>query len=117
MHELGRVLAPLRREGVVLAGSGGVVHNLRLLEWSGHPEPESWAVGFEAWVAERLDRGEAALLFEAARRAPAYAKAVPTSEHFDPLFFALGAAGDAPPRTVYQGWQYGSLSLRTWTWN
>ncbi len=95
-------------------GSGGIVHNLRLLDWFSHPAPDDWAVGFERWIVEHL--ADPSALFEAARLAPDHAKAVPTSEHFDPLFFALGAAGDSPVRTVFQGWQYGSLSLRTWEW-
>jgi len=116
VFELGRVLSPLRREGVLFIGSGGVVHNLRLLDWSGNPPPDPWAVGFEAWIADHLTPEAAPELFEAARQAPGYAKAVPTSEHFDPLYFALGAAGGSTLRTVFEGWQLGSLSLRTWAW-
>ncbi|MDR3670206.1 MAG: class III extradiol ring-cleavage dioxygenase [Holophaga sp.] len=114
LFQLGRLLSPLRREGVLIMGSGGVVHNLRLLNWNGPGAPEDWAQGFETWVAGHL--ADPSGLFEAARQAPAYLKAVPTSEHFDPLFFALGAAGDSPVQTVFQGWQLGSLSLRTWAW-
>ena len=112
LFELGRALSPLRREGVLFMASGGIVHNLRLLDWSGRLPPDDWAVGFEAWVADHL--ADPPGLFQAAAQAPAYAKAVPTSEHFDPLFFALGAADGAPASPVYQGWQMGSLSLRTW---
>jgi len=116
VFEIGRLLSPLRREGVLLVGSGGIVHNLRLLHWDSNPAPDDWAIGFESWVAGHLTGPEAPALFEAARLAPGYAKAVPTSEHFDPLYFSLGAAGDATPRSVHDGWQLGSLSLRTWTW-
>jgi 4,5-DOPA dioxygenase extradiol len=116
MFELGRLLAPLRREGVLLAGSGGIVHNLHLLDWSGRPEPAGWAADFEAWVAGRLEAGEADRLLDEAARQPGYARAVPTSEHFDPLYFALGAAGPAPATALCRDWQYGSLSLGTWTW-
>jgi 4,5-DOPA dioxygenase extradiol len=116
VFELGRLLSPLRQEGVLFIGSGGIVHNLRLLDWSEHPAPDDWAVGFENWITDHLTRRDDATLFESARQAPAYAKAVPTSEHFDPLFFALGAAGGSTIRSVYQGWQHGSLSLRTWAW-
>jgi len=113
LFELGRALRPLRREGVLFVASGGIVHNLRLLDWSGRLPPEGWALGFEAWVAERL--ADPPALFEAAQ-APGYAKAVPTSEHFDPLYIALGAADGSPASTVHQGWQLGSLSLRIWAW-
>lgn len=116
VFELGRLLSPLRQEGVLLIGSGGIVHNLRLLHWNANPAPDDWAVGFERWIAGHLTAGDTPALFEAARQAPAYAKAVPTSEHFDPLFFSLGAAGGSALRSLFDGWQLGSLSLRTWTW-
>ena len=114
LFELGRALAPLRTEGVLLLASGGIVHNLGLLDWAGAGAPEAWASGFEQWVAASL--AEPARLFQASTQAPSYGKAVPTSEHFDPLFFALGAAGPAPVRTLFEGWQLGNLSLRTWVW-
>jgi 4,5-DOPA dioxygenase extradiol len=116
LYDLGRALGPLRREGVLLIGSGGIVHNLRILDWSDHSAPDAWALDFEAWIEGRLAPLDAPALFEAARLAPGYAKAVPTTEHFDPLYFALGAADGAPVRTVHQGWQMGSLSLRVWAW-
>lgn len=116
VFELGRLLSPLRQEGVLFIGSGGIVHNLRLLHWNADPAPDPWAVGFERWIADRLTAREIPALFEAARQAPDYAKAVPTSEHFDPLFFSLGAAGGSTLRSVFDGWQLGSLSLRTWAW-
>lgn len=116
IFDLGRALRPLREEGVLLMGSGGIVHNLRLLDWSQDGPAEAWAVAFEQWVTDRLRQGDAPGLFAAAQEAPSYPKAVPTSEHFDPLYFALGAAGDSPLRSVFDGWQLGNLSLRTWSW-
>jgi 4,5-DOPA dioxygenase extradiol len=115
LFDLGRALGPLRAEGVLLLGSGGIVHNLRLLDWAGAGAPEAWASEFEQWVAASLAEPEAKL-FQVAAQAPSYPKAVPTSEHFDPLFFALGAAGTSPVRTLFEGWQLGNLSLRTWAW-
>jgi 4,5-DOPA dioxygenase extradiol len=114
--EMGRLLAPLRREGVLLVGSGGAVHNLRLLDWTSHPQPYAWAVAFEAWLADNLAGGDLEQLLAASGNAPFYSRAVPTPEHFDPLFFALGAAGRSQVRTLYRGWSHGSLSLGTWVW-
>jgi 4,5-DOPA dioxygenase extradiol len=114
LYALGQALRPLRDEGVVLIASGGIVHNLRLLDWAGDSEPQPWALAFEAWVAERVERGDHASLLAECASAPDFAKAVPTSEHFDPLFVALGAAGDSPAASLYADWQLGSLSLRTW---
>ena len=115
LFDLGRALGPLRAEGVLVMASGGIVHNLRLLDWTGGGTPEAWASEFERWVVAGLAEPEGRL-FQAATQAPSYAKAVPTPEHFDPLFFALGAAGPLPARTLFDGWQMGNLSLRTWAW-
>lgn len=109
----GRALAPLREHGVLLAGSGGIVHNLQQLRWSGGDAPEPWAAAFDAWVGERLH----ALDVDGLRSygvAPDASLAVPSSEHFDPVFFVLGsrAAGERV-RDVYAGFRYGTLSLRT----
>ena len=116
LFQLGQALRPLREEGILIMASGGIVHNLRLLDWSGDSRPKAWALAFEAWVTERLEKGEHQALVAECAQAPHHAEAVPTSEHFDPLFFALGAAGGSPLATVYDGWQLGSLSLRTWAW-
>lgn len=110
--EAGRALAGLRERGVLIVGSGGVVHNLGRLDWEGAAPPESWAAAFDAWVAEGLVAGDAARL-SGWRAAPGAAVAVPTSEHLDPLFVALGAAA-GPARSLFAGWQLGSLSLASY---
>jgi 4,5-DOPA dioxygenase extradiol len=117
VFRLGNALAALRQEDMLLMASGGVVHNLGRLDWSGDPAPESWATAFEAWVDEGVRDMDIPRLLETAGQAPFYREAVPTSEHFDPLYFALGAAGDSMPVTLFQGWQHGNLSLRAWAWN
>ncbi len=108
----GRALAPLRDSGVLILGSGGVVHNLRRVNWEGDAPPPAWGASFDAWVQAKVAKGDAAALADW-RRAPGAAESVPTSEHFDPLFVALGAAGSAGT-LVFEGWQLGSLSLRSW---
>lgn len=108
----GRALAPLRRSGVLLLGSGGIVHNLRRLDWAGDSGPRPWAAAFDRWVQERLAAGDEAGLMDWPQ-APGAAESVPTSEHLDPLFVALGAAG-GPPEPLFDGWQLGSLSLASY---
>jgi len=107
--EAGRALAPLRERGVLLLGSGGIVHNLGRLDWADASAPQPWALAFEGWVRERLVGGDVKALLNW-REAPGAAESVPTSEHLDPLFFALGA-GRAKPGLLHEGWQLGSLSL------
>jgi 4,5-DOPA dioxygenase extradiol len=112
---MGRALAPLRERGVLLFGSGGIVHNLHRLRWDdagGSPEP--WAAAFGAWVDERLEEGDLETLAAYPARAPHAELAVPTSEHFDPLFFVLGARdGRDRVEGIYEGFRYGTLSLRS----
>jgi 4,5-DOPA dioxygenase extradiol len=108
----GRALAPLRESGVLTLGSGGIVHNLRRLDWEGVAGPQPWATQFDHWVRERLStRDEASL--SAWPQAPGSAESVPTTEHLDPLFVALGASQGAPS-PVFEGWQLGSLSLSSY---
>ncbi len=112
----GRALAPLRSEGVLLLGSGGLVHNLRRLAWDGQAAPEAWATAFEAWMMSGIEEKNLDRLLQAAHQAPDYSQAVPTPEHLDPVYFALGAAGEDTPSTLFDGWQHGNLSLRTLAW-
>jgi 4,5-DOPA dioxygenase extradiol len=115
LAKAGRALAPLRKEGVLLLGSGGLVHNLRRLVWEGQPEPEPWAAAFEDWVMASLE-GDPGRLARADREAPGHAQAVPTPEHFDPIHFSLGAATGDSPLSIHSGWQHGNLSLRALSW-
>ncbi|WP_243315112.1 DODA-type extradiol aromatic ring-opening family dioxygenase [Geothrix paludis] len=108
----GRALAPLRRSGVLILGSGGVVHNLRRLDWQDASAPQPWGLAFQAWVRGRLEAGDLEALADW-RKAPGATESVPTSEHLDPLFVAVGAAGSVP-EPVFEGWQLGSLSLESY---
>jgi 4,5-DOPA dioxygenase extradiol len=108
----GQALAPLRSEGILILGSGGLVHNLGRLAWQGQPEPEPWAAAFEAWMMARILDQDTELLVKAGDLAPDYALAVPTSEHLDPLFVVLGAGGQNRSTDLFKGWQHGNLSLR-----
>jgi 4,5-DOPA dioxygenase extradiol len=108
----GRALAPLRASGVLILGSGGIVHNLRRLDWQDATGPQPWALAFQGWVRERLAAKDLAALADW-QRAPGAAESVPTSEHLDPLFVALGAA-QSVPEPVFEGWQLGSLSLASY---
>jgi 4,5-DOPA dioxygenase extradiol len=75
---------------------------------------EEWARAFDDWMRDRLLRLDVEGIKAYRQTAPRAALAAPTSEHFDPTFFVLGsrAPGDGLA-TVYEGWHYGSLSMRT----
>jgi 4,5-DOPA dioxygenase extradiol len=111
---MGEALRPLRDEGVLVLGSGGIVHNLRELEWDAkHAPPAEWAAQFDAWMAERIAAADRAGLAAYRERAPWARRAAPTTEHLDPLFVALGAAGGDPAHTVFEGFHHGSLGMRS----
>lgn len=107
---LGRRLAPLRDEGVLVVGSGFFTHNLRGLAWGAGPdEAPGWSREFDAWGAEALARADVDALLDFGRRAPASRIAHPRSDHFAPLFVALGAGEDSlgSQRTVIDGFWAG----------
>jgi 4,5-DOPA dioxygenase extradiol len=112
---VGQALAPLRERGVLLLGSGGIVHNLARMRFDQKAAPaEEWARAFDDWMRDRLLRMDVDGIKAYRQTAPRAALAVPTSEHFDPTFFVLGSRAPGEGlATVYEGWHYGSLSMRT----
>lgn len=112
---LGRALAPLREQGVLLLGSGGMVHNLYLVNLADKERPvDAWAAEFDAWVAERLARLDLPALLRYRDEAPGAAMAAPTTEHFDPLFVVLGTAYPGERvQTLFEGFHYGNLGMRS----
>ncbi|MEY4366254.1 MAG: dioxygenase extradiol [Actinomycetota bacterium] len=110
---LGRALAPLRDEGVMIVCSGNVVHNLGMLDWGAGPVGLPWAVEFDAHVAAAL-RSAPASLADAPDH-PAWHLASPTPDHFVPvLHFAGLAAAGGTVRTLTEGCVMGTLSMSSW---
>lgn len=110
---LGRALAPLRDQGVLVVGSGGFVHNLGDLAWHDRAAAmPGWAGEFSDWMRARLAAGDLDALLDWATRAPHPLRAHPTPEHLLPLFVALGAAGPDPhAEALHASVEYGSLAL------
>src|SRR5665213_2460230 len=79
---LGRALAPLRKEGVLIIGSGFLTHNLRSMDFRPDAEPPAWAKEFDAWTADVLARRDVDALLDYRERAPGVRQALPTHEHF-----------------------------------
>ena len=110
-HAMGRALAPLRTEGVLLLGSGGATHNLREMAREGGAATP-WARAFDDWLAAALAAGREDELLDWQRTAPDARRAHPSPEHFLPLFVAYGAAGPAARgERIYTGFSLGSLSM------
>jgi 4,5-DOPA dioxygenase extradiol len=106
--EIGRRLAPLRDEGVLVVGSGFTTHGLPFLrDWREDAPAPGWSKEFDAWAAETLARGAVDELADFRSRAPGMPYAHPTIEHFAPMFLTLGAATDpeaAPDQPIDGFW-------------
>ena len=113
LFEIGARLAPLRKEGVLIIGSGFSTHNLREMDPTGERVP-LWSSEFDHWLRETVERGAVDELMGFSDGAPAPHLAHPTTEHFAPLFVALGAAHDEidDAESVIDGFWWG-LSKRS----
>jgi 4,5-DOPA dioxygenase extradiol len=110
---VGRALAPLREEGVLIIGSGSMTHDLS--EFRGHgpndPAPH-WVNSFADWFHSSLTSGATDDLLDYRRKAPFAIKNHPTEEHLLPLYAALGAAGtDARIKRLHASSTYGILRM------
>ena len=111
--ELGRRLAPLRDEGVLIVGSGGIVHNLARLDWQaprGIAEP--WAAAFMTAVETAIERQDHDALCDP-WSFPHGREAVPTLEHYLPLLVVLGSGMGRAATPLYRDWDYGNLALHS----
>lgn len=113
---LGRALAPLREEGVVIIGSGSLTHNLWELQ-APHAAPVAYAREFVDWASARVAEGDVASLADYRARAPHAVRAHPTEEHYLPLVVAAAAADTHErARRLDGGILYGVLSMDSFAW-
>jgi 4,5-DOPA dioxygenase extradiol len=113
-YRIGKALASLREQDILVIGSGGTVHNLRRLEWRSK-ETNDWAIQFDSWLEKTIMSWDTASLFDYERLAPYAKEAVPTPEHFIPLLLAMGS-GDPSKKAelLYRSYMYGNLSHSIW---
>ena len=109
--ELARRLAPLRERGILILGSGNVVHNLRRIDWNNPDAAFDWAERFDEAVVEQLAKDPADIL--KLQEHPDYALAVPTPDHFIPLLYLAGLAAEsgAGVEPLVRGYAMGSISM------
>ena len=109
LFDLGRALAPLRDQGVLIVGSGFTTHNLREMRPAADAAPPAWSAEFDEWAERAVTGGDVDALLDFRGKAPGARIAHPRIEHFAPLFVALGADTDAPPRrrSVIDGYWFG----------
>lgn len=111
-YDLARQLDPLRDEGVLVVGSGNIVHNLRL--WRQNmAEPYDWAVRFDEEIAERIAEGHHEGMLGYETLGPDALLAVPTPEHYLPLLYVLGLQRDDDAVEFFNEQVVGSISMRS----
>lgn len=117
---LGRALADLSKEGVLVIGSGSFTHNLpeafaNLRRGVRVADVPAWVSDFTHWMNDRIAAGEVDDLIAYRERAPHAAKNHPTDEHLLPLYVAIGAAGEGfHPEKIHESDEFGVLSMTMW---
>ncbi len=111
--EVGRALAPLSLENVLIIGSGHMTHNLRdRIRDEDAGGPAAYAKNFQDWVKARIDGHALDELADYRRLSPDGMRAHPTDEHFLPLFFSLGSApANYKAERLYDGIEMGALAM------
>jgi 4,5-DOPA dioxygenase extradiol len=111
--ELGKRLAPLRDEGILIAGSGNLVHNLHTYAWGKHmPEPYDWAVRFETAAKDLMTKSEFDPVINYETLGRDALLAIPTPDHYLPLLYVIGAKRKEDEVTFpVEGVDGGSISM------
>jgi 4,5-DOPA dioxygenase extradiol len=111
--KMGKILAHHREQGIMIFGSGGAVHNLHMLNWAGKSSAGfEWAKQFETVLIEKLQAGDVQSLVLPEDALPDFIQSHPTSEHYLPILFTVGAAlKDDRFHLIHQGIEYGSISM------
>jgi 4,5-DOPA dioxygenase extradiol len=110
---LGKRLAPLRNRGILVMGSGNIVHSFAGIDWGEDPKPHTWAEDFDGWIAAALLRGDEDALVNYGAAGRAATLSVPTNDHYLPLLYpAAMAAADEEVTFPYEGVEMASMSMR-----
>jgi 4,5-DOPA dioxygenase extradiol len=111
--ELGKKLAPLRDEGVLIIGSGNLVHNLHTYAWGRHTaDPYDWAIRFETMAREMMVAGEYQPLIDYEALGREAILSIPTPDHYLPLLYVLATRQSGEPVTFpVEGVDAGSISM------
>jgi len=112
--ELGEKLAALREEGILVIGSGGLVHNLGRIDWhAAENEATDWAQQFMQAADTAIANRDLDALCDP-WSLPHGSEAVPSLDHYLPLLVILGMAGNAPLRRLHAGWHFGTLAMHSY---
>jgi len=116
-HEnIGQQLAKLREQGVLILGSGNLVHNLRRIRWEAQAPAYDWALEFDEWCRQKLMAKDYRSLLYDFHNSEAGKLSVPSMDHYWPLHYILGAAHkDDVLNFEYEEIQNASISMRSFT--
>lgn len=114
-YELGQKISFLRGQGVLIVGSGNIVHNLRLIDWERQAEPYDWALEFDNWVKTKIVEGDHKALVNDFLSTEMGQRSVPTLDHYLPFLTVLGAGAGQKDQFFFdvEGFQNKSISMRS----
>ena len=114
-YDLASELAPLREKGILIIGSGNIVHNLGLIDFDNiDASPFDWAVEFDEKVKHDLIQRNHDELFNCRNTSRAAFLSTPTLDHYIPMIYTVALQGkDEQLKFVYEGFQYDSISMRS----
>jgi len=114
-YKMGQLLAPMRKQGVLILGSGGITHNLN--DFRQQPVELPYVSKFSQWIKQAIIENNISQLLAYRDFAPNASQAHPTDEHLLPLFIALGArSNDEHLEVIDGGVAYGILSMDAYLW-
>lgn len=113
-YKIGQQLSFLRDQGVLIVGSGNLVHNLRKIDWKTHAKPHDWAVEFDLWTKKKLEARDFSAFINDYHQTEAGRLSVPTMDHFLPVHYILGASDSSDElRFEFEEIHNASIAMRT----
>ncbi len=116
-YKIGKELSSLRQQGVLILGSGNIVHNLRLLDWNKAKQGFAWADEFDEFIYENIMGKQHEKILQFREQGASARLAVPTPDHFYPLLYTLGAVDESDSISCYnKSADMGSLTMTSYLW-
>ncbi len=116
-YRIGKELSALREMGILIFASGNIVHNLRLVDWHLGSKGYDWAYKFDDFIHENIINKNHKNILEYKKLGDVAVLAVPTTDHFYPLLYALGASGENDKVSVFnKSCELGSLTMTSYLW-
>ena len=116
-YKIGKELKSLREKGVLIFGTGNIVHNLRLVDWHKGSKGFDWAYEFDEYIYENIIEKNYGNILRYDELGDVAKLAVPTPDHFYPLLYTLGAVdGEDKVSTFNKSCELGSLTMTSYIW-